>query len=143
MKWILWIWCLCGVGTVNAQEFLGEPESEVRRFIGGKGGEPVVTGDTIGSRWQEEDERGRIFEVAYDFVMQDGRCDSYRKVVALHEYWAGVVKELVELQEGEGEGKAFEVEGVELFPLYRFEDAILKVEVKADRLYLAFFRAEK
>lgn len=142
MKWILFMWCLFGVGTVAAQELLDKPESEIRRFIVGKGAEAVVRGDTVGCRFQEEDERGRIFEVAYDFVIEDGRCDSYRKVVDLHEYWVGVVKGLVELKEGKGEGEAFEAEGEELFPVYRFEDAVLKVEIKAGKLYLIFCRAK-
>lgn len=142
MKWILFIWCLCGAGTVAAQEFLGETESEVRRFIGTQGAEAVVKGDTIGCRFQEEDERGRIFDVAYDFVMKDGHCDSYRKVVALHEYWVGVVKELVELKEGEGEGEPFSAEGEELFPVYRFEDSVLKLEIRAGNLYMVFCRRD-
>lgn len=142
MKWILFICCLFGAGTVAAQEFLGETESEVRRFIGGKGIEAVVAGDTIGCRFQEEDERGRIFDVTYDFVMKDGHCDSYRKVVALHEYWVGVVKELVDLKEGEGEGESFDVEGEELFPVYRFEDSVLKLEIRAGNLYMVFSRAK-
>lgn len=142
MKWILFICCLFGTGTVAAQEFLGETESEVRRFIGGKGIEAVVAGDTIGCRFQEEDERGRIFDVAYDFVMKDGHCDSYRKVVALHEYWVGVVKELVDLKEGEGGGEPFDVEGEELFPVYRFEDSVLKLEIRAGNLYMVFSRAK-
>lgn len=140
MKWIIWVWCLCGAGTAAAQEFLGEPESEVRRFIGTQGAEPVVAGDTIGCRFQEEDERGRIFEVTYDFVMKEGRCDSYRKVVDLHEYWVGAVKELVELKEGEGEGEPFSAEGEELFPVYRLEEAVLRLEIKAGKLYLVFCR---
>lgn len=143
MKWILFIWCLCGAGTLTAQEFLGESESEVKRFIGGKGIEAVVKGDTIGCRFQEEDERGRVFDVAYDFVMKDGVCDSYRKVVPLHEYWVGVVKGLVEQKEGEGEGEAFGVEGGELFPVYRFEGAVLKLEVKAGMLYMVFCREKE
>lgn len=143
MKWILFVWCLCGVGTVVAQELLGEPESEIRRFIVGNGAEAVVRGDTIGCRFQEEDERGRIFEVAYDFVMKEGRCGLYRKVVDLHEYWVGVVKGLVELKEGKGEGEAFEAEGEELFPVYRFEEAVFKVEIKAGKLYFVFCRTEE
>lgn len=143
MRWILLLCCLWSVGTVTAQELLGEPEHEVRRFIGGYGVDAVVTGDTIGCRCQEEDERGRIFEVVYDFVMKDGRCDSYRKVVALHEYWVEVVKGLVEQKEGKGEGEPFQAEGEELFPVYRFEEALLKVEIKDGMIHLVFCREKK
>lgn len=138
MKWIIFILCLCGAFPAAAQEFLGQSGREIRQFITGQGSEAVVAGDTVRCDCREEDERGRVFEVAYVFVMEDGVCSTYRKATALHEYWIGVIRELAEAKEGEGVGTAFEAEGEQVFPEYRFEDFRLKVKLEKGMLCMEF-----
>lgn len=138
MKLILFISFFLGVFPLCAQDFLGKSEREIKQVVGGVETEIREVGDTLSADCREEDERGRIFEVKYRFILKEEKCVYYWQIVALHEYWVKSLLELVEGQEGEEAGEAFVLCDERLYARYDFEDFHLQVIVRDKELWLKF-----
>ena len=85
-----------------------------------------------------EDERGRIFDVKYTFIVKKERCVAYLQRVARQEYWITKILEWVETKEGKEIGKPFEIFDQQLYPQYDFEDFNMRVTLKNEEIWIDF-----
>ncbi len=128
-------------GSLRAQEFLGKTRAEIGKFVAGNSSRQLdytEEGDTVTFRYEEEDERMRLFRVTCRFVFTDGVCLCYRKIVPVHEYWAGTIADAAVQQKAGGEGEKIDVDGLWLFPLYRFDGHTMSLAVEPDGLVMEF-----
>ncbi len=138
MKLILLILTLGGLFPVAAQDFLGKSSQEARQTFIKMEGKIQVKQDTLYAETQEEDERGRIFEVSYTLVFEAGNCVAYRQKMDLHEYWVARILELVELKEGKENGDPIEINGEQLYSAYEFADFKMNLSVQQGSCWLDF-----
>ncbi len=128
--------------VVDAQNFLGKTKMEIEQFI--KDNQAVAidvqrNDSSIVFRYEEEDERNRMFEATCKFILDKGRCSSYEKVVVIHEYWAKSIQDLVSLKKAKGSGDIIAVDGENLFSLYAFDEGFfLKLILKEEYLIQKF-----
>lgn len=87
---------------------------------------------------QEEDELGRLFDVAYRFTLKDHVCISYERLLPAHRYWATTLLEQASQQEADASGDEIEVDGETLNTVYVFEDYRIHVAMKEDTLSLFY-----
>lgn len=137
-RFVFIVWCLAGILPVSAQEFLGKSTPEIKQAIIKSEGKIRVVADTLYAENQVEDERGRIFDVKYTFIVKKEGCVAYRQRVARQEYWITKILEWVETKEGKEIGKPFEIFDRQLYPQYDFEDFNMRVTLKNEEIWIDF-----
>ncbi len=130
--------CLGSMLSLSAQDFLGKSVPEIRQAMAKAGGKIQIDGDTLYAEHQMEDERGRIFDVQYTFMLKGGNCVIYQQRVAQHEYWITKILEWVETKEGKEIGTGFEVFDQPLYSRYDFEDFKMQVTLKDEEIWIDF-----
>ena len=131
--------CLGSMLTLSAQDFLGKSALEIRQAMAKADGKMRISGDTLYAENQMEDERGRIFDVKYTFVLKGGNCVTYQQRVAQHEYWTTKILEWVETKEGKEMGSVFKVSDQPLYSRYDFEDFKMQVTLKDEEIWIDFY----
>lgn len=87
---------------------------------------------------QEEDELGRLFDVSYQFHMENNICTSYERLLPAHRYWASTLLEQASQQEADTSGDEIDVDGEMLNTVYTFDDYAVHIALKNDRLSLIY-----
>lgn len=91
---------------------------------------------------QEEDELGRLFDVSYRFNLKDNVCTSYERLLPAHRYWAATLLEQVSQQEADASGEEIDVDGETLNTIYMFDEYVVHITLKNDRLSLVYTDTE-
>lgn len=87
---------------------------------------------------QEEDELGRLFDVSYLFNMVNNICTSYERLLPAHRYWASTFLEQASQQEADASGDEIDVDGEMLNTVYTFDNHVVHISLKNDRLSLIY-----
>lgn len=87
---------------------------------------------------QEEDELGRLFNVSYLFNMENNICTSYERLLPAHRYWASTFLEQTSQQEADASGDEIDVDGEMLNTVYTFDNHVVHISLKNDRLSLIY-----
>lgn len=92
---------------------------------------------------QEEDELGRLFDVTYRFDLKENVCTSYEHLLPAHRYWASTLLEQASQQEADASGDEIDVDGETMNTVYTFDDHVVHIALKDDRLSLIYTLANK
>lgn len=87
---------------------------------------------------QEEDELGRLFDVSYLFNMENNICTSYERLLPAHRYWAATFLEQASQQEADASNDEIEVDGERMNTVYTFDNHVVHISLKNDRLSLIY-----
>lgn len=143
-KFILSLWLLLGNQAVFSQTWLNKTDKDILQYIADnkeriEDSRQTATLFTMTCR--EEDELGRLFDVAYRFNLKENVCVSYERLLPAHRYWAATLLEQVSQQEADASGDEIEVDGETLNTVYTFDNHIVHIALKDDRLSLTYTSA--
>lgn len=127
--------------TCQADVWLGKEKKEILDNLVGKGESTEIVADNekeLKIKCIIEDERCRRFDVEYSFKLTKGICTYYSEMMPVHNYWAGVYKDFINQQEGQGKGKELDVDGEILLTEYIFDGYTLNFKIEDERLVATF-----